>query len=106
MSNFSKTPKQGFLNTAYQIAWEQAYQRLLIEFLETHETFDGSAVAAWMRKRGLHDPDHHNFWGAQITYYSKQKWMSPVGRGIPSGAAHVALVRIWRSNLWNQGSSV
>ena len=102
MSNFAKRPQHGPLNLAHQIAWEQAYQRLLIQFLTIHEEFDGSAVAARMRKQGLHDPDHHNLWGAQITYYAKLGWMIPVGRGIPSGAAHIAQVRIWRSTKFKK----
>lgn len=97
MSNYSHRPSNAPLNLTYQIAWEKDYQKLLIEFLETHDEFDGSAVAAWMRKRGLHDPNHHNLWGAQIPYYANLGWMTPVGRGVPSGAAHVAQVRIWKS---------
>ena len=100
MSNFAKRPQHGPLNLAHQIAWEKQYQQLLLQFLTTHEEFDGSAVAAWMRKQGLHDPDHHNLWGTQITYYAKLGWMVPVGRGIPSGAAHIAQVRIWRSAFY------
>ena len=34
-----------------------------------------------------------NLWGTQITYYSGLGWMTAVGRGIPSGAAHIAQVR-------------
>lgn len=97
MTNFAKRPQTAPLNLAYQIAWERQYQTLLVEFLRTHYEFDGSAVAAWMRKKGLHDPDHHNMWGAQIPYYAKLGWMVAVGRGIPTGAAHIAQVRIWRS---------
>lgn len=97
MSNYSVRPQNTPLNLAYQIAWEREYQRLLLQFLTTHEEFDGSAVAAWMRKQGLHDPDHHNMWGTQITYYANLGWMVAVGRGIPTGAAHIAQVRIWRS---------
>jgi len=97
MSNFAKRPQHTPLNLAHQIAWERQYQILLIEFLQTHFEFDGSAIAAWMRKKGLHDPDHHNFWGAQIPYYAKQGWLIPIGKGVPTGAAHVDQVRIWRS---------
>ena len=53
-----------------------------------------------MRARGLHDPDHHNHWGAQITHYAGLGWMVPTGRGVPSGAAHVSTVRIWKSALY------
>lgn len=102
MSNFAKKPNRKPFYITCQIAWERTYQELLIEFLTIHETFDGSAVAAWMRKKGLHNPEHHNLWGTQITYYASQQWMHPIGRGVPSGAAHVAQVRIWRSNLWQQ----
>lgn len=97
MSNFAKRPQTAPLNLALQIMWEQQYQLLLIEFLETHYEFDGSAVAAWMRSRGLHDPDHHNLWGTQISHYAALGWMKAVGRGVPSGAAHIAQVRIWQS---------
>lgn len=97
MSNYSVRPQNTPLNLAYQIAWEREYQRLLLQFLATHEEFDGSAVAAWMRQQGLHDPDHHNMWGSQITYYANLGWMVAIGRGIPTGAAHIAQVRIWRS---------
>lgn len=100
MSNYAHRPQNSSLNLAHQLAWERAYQELLIKFLKTHREFDGSAVAAWMRSKGLHDPDHHNMWGAQITYYSKLGWMKPVGRGVPSGAAHIAQVRIWESTKW------
>ena len=81
MSNYAIRPQHSMLNLAHQIAWEKQYQKLLIEFLETHEEFDGSAVAAWMRKQGLHDPDHHNLWGAQIAYYARAGWYVPIGRG-------------------------
>lgn len=97
MSNFAVRPQNAPLNLAYQLAWERKYQELLIEFLKSHDEFDGSAVAAWMRTRGLHDPDHHNHWGAQITYYANLGWMTPVGKGVPTGAAHVSSVRIWKS---------
>jgi len=99
MSNFAKRPQLAPLNLAYQIAWEREYQKLLIKFLKAHREFDGSAVAAWMRKQGLHDPTHHNMWGAQITYYAALGWMVPDGRCVPSGAAHVAQVRWWKSAL-------
>lgn len=102
MSNFAQRPQNGPLNLAYQIEWEKQYQKLLKEFLRIHEEFDGSAIAAWMRKQGLHDPNHHNMWGAQIPYYAKLGWMTPVGRCIPTGAAHVAQVRLWRSNLFKK----
>ena len=97
MSNYAVRPQHTPLNLAQQIAWEKQYQILLRQFLKTHYEFDGSAVAAWMRKLGLHDPDHHNLWGSQITYYANLGWMTAVGRGIPSGAAHIAQVRIWQS---------
>ena len=97
MSNYAARPQNGPLNLALQIAWEREYQRLLREFLKAHDEFDGSAVAAWMRKRGLHDPDHHNLWGVQISHYANLGWMIPIGRGVPSGAAHISQVRIWKS---------
>ena len=100
MSNYARRPQHAPLNLAHQVAWEKQYQKLLIQFLKTHDEFDGSAVAAWMRKQGLHDPDHHNLWGAQITYYAGLKWFVPIGRGIPSGAAHIAQVRIWKSQMY------
>lgn len=100
MSNFAVRPKHGPLNLAHQIAWEKEYQRLLRLFLQTHYEFDGSAVAAWMRKQGLHDPDHHNLWGSQITYYAGVGWYIAVGHGIPSGAAHISQVRIWQSTMF------
>jgi hypothetical protein len=100
MSNFSVSPVQsGALGLAQQLAWEKQYQQLLRLFLKTHYEFDGSAVAAWMRAQGLHDPVHHNMWGVQITFYAGLGWMHPVGRGVPSGAAHIAQVRIWRSTM-------
>ena len=102
MSNFAKRPKNTPLNLAYRIAWEKQYQQLLLQFLATHEEFDGSAVAAWMRKQGLHDPDHHNLWGAQIAYYANLGWMVPIGHGVPSGAAHIAQVRVWRSTKFKK----
>lgn len=97
MSNFAQRPQNAPLNTAHQVAWEKAYQDLLRQFLKLHYEFDGSAVAAWMRKQGLHDPEHHNLWATQITYYAKQGWYKAVGRAIPSGAAHIAQVRVWQS---------
>lgn len=100
MTNFANRPQNGPLNLAHQIAWERAYQTLLIEFLEIHDEFDGSAVAAWMRKKGLHDPDHHNLWGSQITYYAGLGWMVPIGKGVPTGAAHISTVRIWKSTKY------
>lgn len=101
MSNFAQRPQNTPLNLAHQIAWEREYQRLLRIFLKKMkgQEFDGSAVAAWMRQQGLHDPDHHNLWGAQITYYAGLKWIVPVGHGIPTGAAHIAQVRIWKGAL-------
>jgi hypothetical protein len=101
MSNFAKRPQHTPLNLAHQIAWEKQYQQLLIEFLETHDEFDGSAVAAWMRSKGLHDPNHHNMWGTQISHYAKAGWLVSSGeRGIPTGAAHISLVRIWTSPFY------
>ena len=100
MSNFATRPQNGPLNIALQIAWEKAYQKLLLKFLKTHDQFDGSAIAAWMRKNGLHDPNHHNLWGAQISYYAALGWMTPLGHGVPTGAAHIAQVRIWKSTKY------
>lgn len=102
MTNFAARPQNSPLNLSYQIAWEKQYQKLLIQFLGTHEEFDGSAVAAWMRKQGLHDPEHHNQWGSQITYYAKLGWMIPIGRCVPSGAAHISQVRLWRSTKFKK----
>lgn len=102
MSNYANRPSAAPLNLAYQIAWERQYQKLLVQFLQLHDEFDGSAVAAWMRQQGLHDPDHHNLWGVQIPYYASHGWMTAVGRGIPTGAAHVAQVRIWKSNSYRK----
>lgn len=101
MSNFAQRPQHTPLNLAHQIAWEREYQRLLRLYLKSMkgQEFDGSAVAAWMRRQGLHDPDHHNMWGVQIMHYANLGWMVPVGRGIPSGAAHIAQVRIWKGAL-------
>lgn len=100
MSNFATAPQNAPLNLAYQIAWEKQYQTLLKKFLELHYEFDGSAVAAWMRSQGLHDPAHHNMWGVQIRHYAELGWMTAVGRGVPSGAAHIAQVRIWQSTKY------
>ena len=100
MSNFAERPQNTPLNLSFQIAWELAYQKLLIQFLKLHEEFDGSAIAAWMRKQGLHDPNHHNLWGVQVTYYAGLGLFTMAGRGIPSGAAHIAQVCIWRSNSY------
>ena len=100
MSNYAQFRSTAPLNLAHQLAWERAYQKLLIKFLKTHDEFDGSAVAAWMRSQGLHDPAHHNMWGAQITYYANLGWMRPTGRGVPSGAAHISQVRIWTSAFY------
>ena len=97
MSNFAQRPHHSPLNMKYQIEWEQAYQKLLFQFLKLHAEFDGSAIAAWMRAQGLHDPNHHNLWGAQVVYYASLGLFVPIGRGIPSGAAHIAQVRIWRN---------
>lgn len=99
MSNYAVRPQTSPMNIAYQIAWERKYQELLKRFLKNHKEFDGSSIAAWMRGQGLHDPSHHNMWGTQISYYAKLGWMTPVGYGVPSGAAHIAQVRIWQSNL-------
>lgn len=97
MSNFAVRPQNAPLNLAYQIAWEQKYQELLLEFLEAHDEFDGSAVAAWMRSKGLHDPEHHNHWGVQIRYYAQLGWFKSIGHTIPTGAAHIASVGHWKS---------
>lgn len=102
MSNYVLKVTGGDANSAYQIQWERKYQRLLRKFLQTNFEFDGSAVAAWMRRQGLEDPVHHNLWGLQIRYYARLKWMTPIGRIIPSGAAHIAQVRHWRSSIFIQ----
>lgn len=102
MSNFAVRPQNAPLNLAYQLAWERQYQELLVKFLKTHDEFDGSAVAAWMRAQGLHDPDHHNHWGAQIRYYAELGMFTPVGHAIPTGAAHIASVRQWKSTLYKE----
>lgn len=103
MSNFANRPQTAPLNLQYQIAWERQYQDLLKQFLKIHDQFDGSAVAAWMRKQGLHDPNHHNLWGAQITYYSQLGWFVPIGKCIPTGAAHISQVRLWKSTMFKKG---
>lgn len=95
MSNYAKFPQNAPLNLAHQIAWEQQYQQLFKKFLKQHKNFDGSAVAKWMRQQGLHDPVHHNHWGAQIAYYKHLGWIRPLGKCAPSGAAHIAQVREW-----------
>lgn len=94
MSNYSKTHKD-----PHQLEWERKYQQLFQRFLALHrnDIFDGSAVAAWMRKQGLYDPSHHNQWGTQIKHYAHLGWIQPVGRGVPSGAAHTAQVRLWKA---------
>jgi hypothetical protein len=102
MTNFANAAA---LHDQAQISWECKYQQLLIDFLRTHDEFDGSAVAAWMRKRGLGDPIHHNMWGAQITYYAHAGWMKAVGRTIPTGASHVAQVRLWKSQLYKKAGA-
>lgn len=103
MSNFAKRPQNAPLNIAHQVAWEKAYQNLLIEFLKLHDEFDGSAIAAWMRKQGLHDPDHHNMWGTQVTHYASLGWFNSIGKCIPSGAAHISQVRLWKSASYKRG---
>ena len=100
MTNFAHYPSHTPLNLAYQIEWERRYQQLLIKFLKKHREFDGSAVAAWMRRQGMHDPVHHNMWGAQIAYYAAAKWMTKIGSAIPSGAGHVQQVGFWKSELF------
>lgn len=97
MTNFAHRPQNGSLNLTYQIEWERKYQEHLREFLTQHYEFDGSAIAAWMRQRGMHDPDHHNLWGAQIPYYAHQGWFTKVGSTIPTGAGHTQTVALWRS---------
>jgi hypothetical protein len=97
MSNFAERPQNTPLNLSFQIAWELAYQKLLFQFLKLHDEFDGSAIAAWMRQQGLHDPDHHNLWGVQVSHYANLGFFIMIGRGIPSGAAHIAQVCIWKS---------
>lgn len=98
MSNFAQRPHHTPLNLAYQIKWEQDYQKLLRKFLTKHHQFDGSQLCAWMRAQGLHDPDHHNHWATQITYYSKLGWFVKHSRGIPSGRqSHMNVVTIWES---------
>lgn len=80
----------------YQLKWERKYQQLFIKFLRTHETFDGSEVSAWMRKQGLHEPEHHNMWGAQISYYAARGWMTKLERVIPKNkGSHLGQVRLW-----------
>lgn len=100
MTNYATRPQSAPLNLTYQIEWEKAYQKLLIKFLKTNRHFDGSAVAAWMRKNGLHDPTHHNMWGAQITYYAGLGWFRKTGYAIPTGNAHIARVAAWRSESY------
>lgn len=100
MSNFARRPQNYPLNLAHQIAWERAYQELLREFLTKFHEFDGSAVATWMRSKGLHDPDHHNQWASQIAYYARAGWYEFVERGIPTGKAHIATVCVWRSRFY------
>ena len=103
MTNFAVRAQHHPLMLAHQLHWERQYQDLLREFLSTHKQFDGSAVAAWMRTKGLGDPDHHNHWGAQITYYANLGWFKAIGHGIPSGAGHTQTVRIWeRTNAWKR----
>lgn len=102
MSNFAARPQNAPLNIAYQVAWERRYQDLLRDFLKIHDEFDGSAVAAWMRKQGLHDPNHHNYWGSQITFYANQGWMTKLGKTLPTGAAHVDQVRLWKSAFFKK----
>ena len=99
MSNYAVRPQNAPLGIAHQIAWEREYQRLLKQFLKLHKQFDGSAVAAWMRKQGLHDPVHHNLWATQISYYADLGWMVPIGKCIPTGNAHISLVREWETRL-------
>lgn len=102
MSNYSVTPRNTPQNLALQIKWEKDYQALLMKFLKQHDTFNGSAVAAWMRKQGLQDPVHHNEWGAQIKYYSNPAFglFTNIGKAIPTGAAHIQQVGLWKSLLF------
>lgn len=97
MSNYARYRSTRPLDFTYQLAWEAKYQKLLIQFLWAHDEFDGSAVAAWMREQGMHDPSHHNMWGAQIIYYAKQGWFTKIGSTIPTGAGHTQNVALWKS---------
>lgn len=67
-----------------QIVWERKYQWLLRRFLVQHTRFNGSQVCEYMRSRGLPEPDHHNFWGAQISYYASAGWFKKVGHVKPT----------------------
>lgn len=100
MTNFARH-KPRLPVTPQQIAWERRYQQLLREFLLENEEFDGSALCVWMRKRGLHDPEHHNHWATQIHYYAGQGWFTKVGVSVPTkGHAHINTVALWRSNFY------
>lgn len=103
MTNFAKgmnSSKGTPLNIASDIVWEKLYQDLLRQFLKTHDEFDGSAVAAWMRRHGLHDPSHHNKWGTQINYYANLGWYTKIGSAVPTGAAHISQVGYWKSDFF------
>lgn len=106
MTNFAMSPQRTPLNLAYNVQWEQQYQSMLRQFLAIHDEFDGSAVAAWMRKKGLHDPGQHNMWGTQIKHYANEGWYTPIGKCIPSGAAHISQVRLWKSNFYRRPRKV
>ena len=95
MSNFSQVNNEAQYN-AYKADWDRAYKRLLKRFLRTHDTFDGSAIAAWMRKRGLADPVHHNIWGTQVQKYAKQGLFYRIGDRKPTGASHLNFVGYWK----------
>lgn len=80
--------------------WEALYEAAFRKFLRNHETFDGSAVAAALRKGGLIDPPHHNLWGAQFAKFRKLGWIEKIGKMIPTGAAHIQTVAEWRSTKY------
>lgn len=96
MSNFAKRPQNSPLNLSLQVKWEKDYQKLLVKFLKTHDEFDGSAVCAWMRKRGLGDPDHHNQWATQLSYYAGLGWFKKIGVTVPTGHGHINTVALWK----------
>jgi len=80
-----------------RLRWEKDYRRLFTKFLSTHAVFDGSEVSAWMRKHGLRDPEHHNFWGAQIAYYAGQGLIKKLGHVAPMNKhSHIRTVQLWR----------
>lgn len=79
-----------------QKRWEDAYETFFKAFISENKTFDGSAVATFMRKQGLYEPINPGHWGAALRRMVKRHNLLRIGRGIPSANSHQPTVSIWK----------